>query len=425
MSRPVNRRDFFRLTALGAGAAALGPTLTACANGPSSAGSSGDDKTIVYAVQAFAHDAIRPIIQDFTSKTGIKVKLEGGPASGQDLLTQLVPAFNSGTTPYDVLDADDPSGAAFVAGNWFEPLDDALGDGFTADLTPGMAEAMKTWNTKDGKTYRIYHNWEIGYNWLRSDILAKQGLSAPKSWDELISVGTALKQKTGMYAFADAASKPGLTFVYLAYLTAQAGGDLYKFDDGTRRAFEFARQLIDRQLFPKEALTWTYDQLNSAYMGDKLLSMREWTFFDGVAKANTGWVKPEKVEIVAPPAGPGGAKTWAGGWGYAVPKAGKKKAQAKEFVKFMTSNDVAVRLAEASSFFVTARTSVLGKLGGAGITKAMKEYSEAGYVSPRPFHPQAARAETVIDDIGQAYLTGQLSLDAAMAEGAKRIAALS
>ncbi|MFC7546768.1 ABC transporter substrate-binding protein [Plantactinospora sp. GCM10030261] len=424
MSRSVNRRTFLRLSALGAGAVAAGPALSACSNGPSG-GSDGDDKTIVYAVQAFSHDAIRPIIDEFTNQSGITVRLEGGPASGQDLLTQLVPAFNSGTTPYDVVDADDPAGAAFVAGDWFEPLDDALGAEFTDDLTPGMAESMKTWNTKDGKTYRVYHNWEIGYNWLRADVLAAQGLKTPTTWEELVSVGTEVKQKTGMYAFADAASKPGLTFVYLAYLAAQAGGDLYSFDDGTRRAFEFAKQLIDRELFPKEALTWTYDQLNASYMGDKLLSMRQWTFFEGVAEANTGWTKPEKIQVVAPPAGPGGAKTWAGGWGYAVPKASPRKEQAKEFVKYMSSPEVAVRLAEASSFFVTARTSVLDKLGDSGIVKAMKEYSEAGYVTPRPFHPQAARAETVIDDIGQAYLTGQMDLNTAMTEGAKRISALS
>ncbi|QSB17245.1 extracellular solute-binding protein [Natronosporangium hydrolyticum] len=424
MSRPLNRRNFLRLSALGAGAAAAGPVLSGCGNGGSSSSDSGDD-TIVYAVQAFAHDAIRPIIDEFTAETGITVELEGGPASGQDLLTQLVPAFNSGTTPYDVVDVDDPAGAAMVAGGWLEPLDDALPDELADDLTDGMAEGTATWNTVDGNIMRVYHNWELGYHWLRSDVLADLDLAAPTSWDELITIGEEVKQQTGMYALGDAASKPGLTFVYLAYLAAQSGGDLYAFDSRIEEAFAFARELIDRELFPRDALTWTYDQLNSSYMQDNLLSMRQWTFFDGVAADNTDWYAEEKVLITPPPAGPGGALTWAGGWGYAIPTASTKKEQAKQFVRFMSGNEVAVRLAEASSFFISARTSVLDALGDSGIVAAMREYSEGGHVAPRPFHPQAARAETIIDDIGQAYLAGQMDLDEAMSEGAARIDDLS
>lgn len=420
MSRHINRRNVLRMSALGAGAAALGPALTACGNG-----SSEDDGTIVYAVQAFTHDAIRPIIDEFTAQTGIAVRLEGGPASGQDLLTQLVPAFNSGSTPYDVVDVDDPAGAALVAGGWLEPLDDALPAELAADLTPGMTEATNTWNVKDGKTLRVYHNWDVGYYWVREDVLSGHDLAVPASWDDLTSVGETVKRETGMYAMADAASKPGLTFVYLAYLAAQAGGDLYAFDDGTRRAFAFAKELIDRELAPRDMLTWTYDQLNAAYMQDQLLSMREWPFFDGVAAGNADWYAPEKVRIVPPPAGPGGAKTWAGGWGYAIPTASAKKEQAKKFVNFMTSNEVAVRLAEASSFFVTARSSVMAAMAGSPLINALREYADGGHIAPRPYHPQAARAETVVDDVGQAYLSGQMDLDAAMAEGAQRIADLS
>ncbi len=421
MSRPINRRDFLRLSALGVGTAAFGPALAACGNGSAS----DDENTIVYAVQAFAHDAIRPIIDEFTAETGITVRLEGGPASGQDLLTQLVPAFNSGSTPYDVVDVDDPAGAALIAGGWLEPLDDALPADLAADLTPGMTEAMNTWNVKDGKTLRVYHNWDVGYYWVREDVLAAHDLVVPTSWDELVSIGTTIKRETGMYAMADAASKPGLTFVYLAYLTAQAGGDLYRFDDGTRQAFEFAKELIDRELAPRDMLTWTYDQLNAAYLQDQLLSMRQWPFFDGVAAGNSDWYAPEKVRIAPPPAGSGGAKTWAGGWGYAIPTASKKKEQAKKFINFMTSTEVAVRLAQATSFFVTARTSVMEAMADSPLIAALQEYADGNHIAPRPYHPQAARAETVIDDVGQAYLSGQLDLDAALAEGAERIADLS
>ena len=441
----VSRRDVLKLMGVGIGGAALAPILSACgtskpassaakastaastgaATSSSSASASGSGKTITYSVQSFAHDALKPFLDEFTQKTGITVKLQSGPATGQDLLTQLIPAFNSGSSPYDVVDADDPSCAAFMHGGFFLPLDDALDKSYWDDLTPGMLEADKTWNKADGKTYRVYHDYECGYFWTRGDILSAQGAAAPTTWDELVSVGTQVKGKTGMYAFADAASKPGLMFVYMAYLTAQAGGDLYKFDDGTRKAFQYAHDLIyTHGIFPKEALTWTYDQLNTSYMQDKLLTMREWTFFDGVSKGNKSWYSAQKVQIAPPPAGPGGSKTWGGGWGMAIPKSSKNQDAAKEFVKFMNSNDVAARVAAASSFFVTARKSVFAAVPD-GMVAQLKTYAEGDHIAPRPFHQQAAQAESVIDDVAQSYLTNQMSLDDAMKQGAQRIQSLS
>lgn len=425
-STSLSRRSVLKALGLGAGAVAAAPALAACgSSAPASSGSAGAGSTITYSVQSFSHEALKPFLDEFKAQTGITVTLQSGPATDQDLLTQVIPAFNSGTTPFDVMDLGDPGCATLATAGWLSPLDDVLDTAFWDDLTPGMTDAMKQWNQRDGKTYRVYHNWEIGYYWLRADLLKKQSLAAPKTWAELVSVGKEFKAKTGGYAFADAASKPGLTFVYLAYLVAQAGGSLYAFDAGTEQAFQFAHDLIyTHEIFPKDALTWTYDQLNSSYMADKLMSMREWTFFWDVAQGEKKWYDPAKIDIVSPPAGPAGSKTWAGGWGYAVPKQGKNQDAAKKFVQYMSRPDVATRLAEASSFFVTARKSIFDKLGDKGIVKYMKEYSEAGVVTPRPYHPQAAKAETVIDDIGQAYLTNQMDLATAMSEGKKRIAAL-
>jgi multiple sugar transport system substrate-binding protein len=340
-------------------------------------------------------------------------------------MTQLIPAFSSGSTPFDVLDADDPSAEAFASAGWLEPLDDALEPHFWSDSPPSMIGATRTWNQIGGKTYRIYHNWELGYFWNRKDVLDALHLKVPTTWDELVMVGKAAAQKKHMWGFADAVSKPGLTFVYLAYIVAQAGGKLYEFDERTRRGFQFAHDLIYKhQIFPKAALTWTYDQLNAAYTGSRLLTMREWTFFWDVSKAQKQWYNLSKVHITLPPAGPGGAKTWAGGWGWTIPKFTKNKEAAKEFIRFITSRRNAPRLARASSFFVTSRHSVMDVLGNQGITRYMKLYTDKGAVTPRPHTKQAAKAETIIDDIGQAYLTNQIDLNTAMQQGKQRVTAL-
>lgn len=415
----TRRRRIAAIVAAGSAAA----LVTGCSAGGGEPEPDPSGSTITYAVQSFAHEAIQPIVDEFTAETGIKVKLESGPSSGADLLTQLVPSFTSNTSPYDVIDADDPAGAALVAGDWLEPLPGSVTEGYLGDLTQGMADAQKQWNEKDGQTYRLYHNWELGYAWANEELLAEYDLEVPKTWEDIETIGAALKED-GIYAFGDAASKPGLTFVYLAYLAAQSGGDIYSADEGTREAFEFAKKLIDEGYFPKDALTWTYDQSNAAYMGDQLATMRQWTFFDGVAQANTEWYAPDKAVVVDPPAGPAGSKTWAGGWGMVVPKAASNKAGALKFVEWMNQPEIAVKLAEASSFFVTARTSVLDQLGDEGIVASLKHYSESGFVVPRPYHAQAAQAETIVDNIGQSYLTGQIDIDEAMEQLSTQIEAL-
>lgn len=410
-------------TLAGLGVAVLTATVLAgCSGGASTTESDGDAAggEITYALQTFAQAQIQPLVDEFTEETGIKVKFASGPATDQDLLTQLVPSFSAGNSPYDVIDAGDPSMGALLAGGWLEPLSKTAVDEYTADLSKGMADVHEQWNVADGKTYRLYHNFELGYSWANEELLKSKGLEVPKTWDDLVTVGEALK-KDGIYAFGDAASKPGLTFVYLAYLTAQAGGDLYKADAGTKEAFEFAKKLIDEGYFPKDALTWTYDQSNQAYMSDQLATMRQWTFFADVSKGNADWYAPEKAVLVDPPAGPAGAKTWAGGWGMAVPTAAKNKAAAMKFVEWMNSPENAVKLAEASSFFVTARTSVLDALGESGIVAELKHYSDSGFITPRPYHAQAAKAETIVDEIGQSYLTGQMDIDTAMTELKKQI----
>lgn len=424
---PVITRINRRLAATAAVGSVL--ALAACSSGSAEEpgaldGEPQEGVTITYAVQSFSHEQIQPIVDEFTAETGIEVTLESGPATGQDLLTQLVPAFSSGSSPYDVIDADDPAGAALVAGGWLAPLPEDVYSEYVDDLSPGMADGHEQWNVVDGEHYRLYHTWDIGYTWVNEALLAEKGLSAPTTWEELETVGAALKED-GTYVFADAASKPGLTFVYLAYMTAQAGGDLYSFDEGTREAWEFAKKLIDEGYFPADAVTWTYDQSNAAFMEDKVATMRQWPFFADVSKANTDWYAEDKAVITAPPAGPGGAKTWAGGWGMAIPKAAEHPAEAAEFVRYMNSPEVAVKLAQASSFFTTARTSVLDEMSGTSeLVAAMKSYADGDHVTARPFHPQAAQAEVIIDEVGQAYLTGQIDLDTAMEQGAQKIEAL-
>ena len=211
----------------------------------------------------------------------------------------------------------------------------------------------------------------------------------------------------------------------MAYLTIQAGGNIFEFDEGTRIAFQFVHDMIYKyKIFPKEALNKNYDQINEDYMKDRVAMMRQWPYFYSVTRGNKPWYEEGKAAIALPPKGPANNKSWAGSWGWDVPKFAKEKSAAKEFVRFITSKEIAPKLAEANSWFVNPRYSVLAALGGKGLAKYVKMYSDAGIPTGRPFHPRIAEAQSIVDDMASAYLIGQMSLDEAMKKGREMIKAL-
>ncbi len=385
-------------------------------------------KTVVLAIQSFAHDAIKAVLPDFESKTGLKVQLEGGPVTGNEMLTKLSTAYAAGNSPYDVVSDADDSSPTFVRAGWLEPLDDVIPKETWDDFPESFKQQIETWHSFEGKHYRVPHEFAIGYFFYRKDLLDAAKLTPPKTWDEMVATGKKVTDAAkGVWATTDGLRKPALLFVYVANLAAQAGGEVFKFDDATGKALQFLYEMIyTHKIFPETALNDDYDAQNNLYMADKVIFMRQWPFFQGVAEGKKDWYKPEKVTITLPPAGPAGAKGWWGGWGFTVPKSAPNKDGAKELIKYLTSNEVFPKLAEGQSWFIMPRASILKAFEGKDnpILKAMGEYAEADVPAPRPFHPKVADAQTVVDNVASLFLSKQSSLADALKSGKEQIEAL-
>jgi ABC-type glycerol-3-phosphate transport system substrate-binding protein len=273
--RGLNRRTLLK----GAGASAAIAAISL--RGRPTRAQSGTE--IVVSAQEFSHEPLQPFIEEFNAATGVTVTFFANPSAGGEQVAQLTPQFAAGSTPIDVVSSSDEAAPAFIRAGWMEPLNDIIPAGFWDDWDQSVRDYVAIWSTLEDQVYRIPHGWSVGYYWTRKDLLTEWGLKAPETWDGIREIGEAAKAK-GMYAFADAGSKPSLAFVYAAYVVAQAGGNIFDFDAGTQEAFAFARELVDKEYFPKAAANWTYDQLNAAYMGDQLATMREWSFFYDVAR---------------------------------------------------------------------------------------------------------------------------------------------
>lgn len=387
-----------------------------------------DNKTVIFAIQAFAHPAIQSVLPKFEADTGLKVQLEGGPVSGNEMLTKYSPAFASGTSPVDLFsDADDDS-PTFMRAGWVMPLNDIIPQETWDDFPPSMQDHINGFLSIEGVKYRIPHEFAVGYFFTRKDWLDEKGLKAPTTWDELVEVGKEMTDSAnGVWGTTDGLIKPALLYVFVAYLTAQAGGKVFEFDEQTGVALQFLHDMIHtHKIFPEEALNQGYTEQNELYMSDKVAFMRQWPFFQGVAEGNTDWYGADKLIIELPPAGPAGSKSWIGGWGYSIPTYAPNPDGAKALIQYLTSKEVAPELAKQQGFLLTPRYSILEALKDSDdeLIAAMGVYAENDVFAARPFHPKVAEAQTVVDDAASLFLTNQMSLADALKYGQEQIAAL-
>ncbi len=427
--KKISRREFLQA----AGAAAGGLALASCAPLPATPPAAEtkatvpavvEKKTLTLAIQGFAHDAVRVVLDEWEEKTGHTVELESGPTTGQEMVTKYAPAFQAGTSPVDVMSDADDSGPIFYRAGWIEPLDDVIPQETWDDFPAIFDQQIEVWHSYEGQRYRVPHEFAIGYTWHRKDWFDERGLETPTTWDELVEIGKAFTDPP-VWGTLEAMKKPGLMYVYMAYLTAQSGGEIFEFDEATATAFQFAHDLIYKhKIMPETALSMDYTEQNEEYMNDHVAIMRQWPFFWGVARGNEAWYEEGKAEIVPPPSGPAGPKSWWGGWGFSVPKFAPNKEEALDLVAFLTSAESAPVLAEGQSWFVMPRKSIMEAMGGEGLVPFMKEYVDAGVPAPRPFHPKVAEAQSVVDDVASLYLTDQISLEETMQRGKERIEAL-
>ena len=416
---PLSRRNFLK-SAGTASAMAMVPKFT----GPWVINRR-RQSTVVLKIQGFAHEAIEAVLPEFEAATGLTVQLESGVSSGVEHLTEVTTAYAAGDSPWDVVSDSDESGPVLARAGWLTPLNDIIPQETWDDFPQGMQDAFPLWHGFDGALYRVPHEFAMGYFFYRSDLID----SPPATWEEMVELGMELTDaENGVWATTDGISRGALMYVYLAYLTSQTNGQIFEMDDGLAMAARLLYDMIHTyRIFPEDAINQNYDQQNELYMDDRVMFMRQWPFFQSVAEGNTDWYDPAKVAIALPPAGPAGPGSWWGGWGFTMPALAPNPDGAAELIRFLTSPEIAPRLAAGQSWFIMPRTSILDAMAGMGnpLIEAMDMYAQGNAIKPRPFHPRAAEAQIAVEDAIALYVTKQASLQSALQTGRDLLAALA
>ncbi|MEM7133024.1 MAG: substrate-binding domain-containing protein [Chloroflexota bacterium] len=422
-----SRRDFLKL----AGVATVGTALVACTaptgTAPAADGgapdATGGEVTIV--VGAWALESHQEVVEKLGFlDSGYTVNIENLP-SGDELSASLTAGIASGASPYDVMDFEDGMAITYSRSGFFERLDDLLPDDFWDDFPQTLLDVTDLWDRHEGDTFRIHHNFEAQYCWYRKDWFDAEGIAPPTTWDELAELGQVFTdEENGVWALEEGLQ---VLSVYQGYLTRQAGGNYFDVGDEWATALQYLHDLIyEHKTMSPAALQKNYDQQNADYTSDKVAYMRQWPFFYDVARAKEDWFAEEKAAVTMPPIGPGGAagSTYAAGWGYGILKSAPNQEGAQELLKFLVDIENAGEMALIDTWYLSNRHSVLETVGDEGMAKHLKEYTDAGIIGNRPFHPKFSEASTKLDEAASAFLTQQISLEECLQQGQDAMAAL-
>ncbi|GGU06657.1 extracellular solute-binding protein [Streptomyces violascens] len=374
-----------RTAAMGAATLSLALAATACGGGSATGGGSNDSpRTLTYwasnqgASISVDQKVLKPELDKFEQRTGIKVKLEVVPWS--DLLNRILTATTSGQGP-DVLNIGNTWSASLQATGALLPWDAANfakigGKERFVDSALGSTGAQG----KDPAAVPLYSmSYALYYN---KQLFAEAGMAKPPvTWDELVADGKKIeaKGKNGLGAEgANLSNNIHQVFV----LAQQHGADFFTPDgrpdftsDGVVAA---VKQYVD--LMAKDKVV---GQSNAEYAQNQSLSdfakgktaMVLWqtasATFKSLGMKDSEWgVAPAPVQSGTPGAG-AQVNSMVAGINMAVFKNTHNLDGAAGFVKFMTSDEEqkilntaygsipSVKAAQADPAFNSPGTAVL------------------------------------------------------------------
>jgi multiple sugar transport system substrate-binding protein len=307
--RGATRRTLLRTTAIGLGAIALAPALTACGMIPGMGG----DKLTIWTDATFAppsDDYQTEQINKWAKSKNIEVEVTR--ETGDNVRQKLQAAVESKQLP-DVSQVDDGRFTAFYPAGIF------------TDHSALFAEIGKVWGgwykpgqqiiTKDGKQWMMPYSLDSSLMLYRQDILQAAGFKeAPKTWDELFDQAKKAQTPPNIYGVGFQVNKAGTdaettyNLMMLSYGAAVATPDGKLGTVKTPEMLAFLNRLKsswDMGIYPPGVTGWDNAGNNTALQDEKVI------FIQNPASPLV-WFRDNKKEMLpkigvsGAPAGPKG-----------------------------------------------------------------------------------------------------------------------
>jgi multiple sugar transport system substrate-binding protein len=381
-SRVLTRRGGF---ALAATAAAATLALSACSSGGSSTAASGGSASaaasaapsstsgsIVWSASPLsgtgANDARTVLIKAFEKQyPNIKVTLVSAPTDTDTNRATLATQISGGSSTPDVFMGDVIWPAQFGAHELAVPLSKYLPASYWAKFAPGLVQGA----TYKGAVYGSPLFEDQGFLYYRKDLLAKEKLPVPTTWEQLESDSVKLVH-AGLvkYGFVwEGDSYEGLTCNFAEYL-ADAGGSPTNgtFTTATlntpaaTKAITFMRSLITSGASPAAVSTFQEPQAMNTFGGGNAAFLRNWdyAYTSAITPSSGGKLTASQVGVAPLPtfAGqPAPGYSNIGGWNMYINPHSKSIGADLTFIQWLSGTTAQDILSEKYGFISTV-TSV-------------------------------------------------------------------
>ncbi|WP_207725856.1 sugar ABC transporter substrate-binding protein [Clostridium sp. DJ247] len=359
-------------------------------------------------------EAVKPLIPDFESKTGIKVIIQSYP---EDYLTAklTVPLTGEWDTPDVFMYRPLQEGKFLVKNGWLESLEEYVTSDSSYDFNDFSKSAVGT-ATINNKLVGIPLITEQEILYYRKDLLEKAGVSVPRTINELQAAVQKLHNPSnGIYGFVARGQRSALVTQVSSFIYSN-GGNFTKEDKATINtneaveAFNTYSSLL-KNYSPSEAEKWSWPQAMSFFTDGKAAFYTDASsLYKNVVYATNSEVS-KNIGYALFPAGKAGSKPYnVTQWVLGMNTYSKHKKEVWEFIKWATSKDIVLKTQQKGNS--GARNSVWNKEEGtsrfpAELVSVIKESSKVGVGHDRPVVVSVGEARDVVGSIVEAAIQGK------------------
>jgi multiple sugar transport system substrate-binding protein len=310
-----------------------------------------------------ANDARTVLINAFEKQyPGIHVTLVSASTDTDTNRSTLATQIAGGAGP-DVFMGDVIWPAQFGAHQLAVPLSQYLPSSYWSKFAPGLVAGA----TYKGAVYGSPLFEDQGFLYYRKDLLTKDGLPVPKTWEQLeTDAKTVVSKGQSKYGFVwEGDSYEGLTCNFMEYLT-DAGGTATNSgytkatlnSAAALKAVTFMRSLITSGVSPAAVTTFQEPQAMNTFASGQSVFLRNWdyAYTDAITPADGGKLTASQVGVVPLPTFSGQATPGysnIGGWNMYINPHSKHLGADLTFIQWLSSTAAQDILSQKYGFIST------------------------------------------------------------------------
>ncbi|KAI1315466.1 hypothetical protein EDD11_000747 [Mortierella claussenii] len=250
-----------------------------------------------------------------------------------------------------------------------------------------LRSALQASQTQDEKLMQLPRMVDSRVLFYRADIFEQLGLSPPKTWQDLLTIASAVRKANVPVRSSSSLSSghsqhaneeimegyvfPGKlsglfgTFYELAMMEMQHPEAL--FDRQDRPVFDeqvvvnvlnYMRNLVTSNAVPQDIDQYYFDEVSSLFSEGRVAMVADWPSFYGEMKTKLKKTHPEaRIGVMRYPVGSNGKRSaYSGMHSFAIPKCCRYPVQALQLLKFFVRDDQQWIEASESGSFPTKKT---------------------------------------------------------------------